>query len=128
MCTWSDPLRYKLFPLCRAIILVLDEVTPHTGLDPDGFISLDNELQIQSVLIVRPGNESGLSEPINLETVREQAIPLARSDVTSHDAIDVMRVALATAVQCIINLRRREGKVIPDSALDLAVDTSLPVH
>lgn len=121
MCTWSDTLKHKLFLLCWVIILVLNELSPHTGLDSDGFISSDNDVQIQIVLMVRTRNESGLSEPINLE----QALPLARPDVTSHDGIDAIQVTLATTVQFIVRLQRREEQVILDLALDLAVNTAL---
>lgn len=70
MSAWADPHKCKLLPLCRAIMIVLNELAPDIVLDPGGFISLDDELQRQSDLMVRTGDESGLSEPINLENVR----------------------------------------------------------
>ena len=99
---WLDPQRSKLLPLCRAIIIVLDELAPDIGFDPDGYIFLDNELQRQNVLMVRTGDESGLSEPIRCESVREQALPLAGPDIESYDGVEVIRATLTTLVRLIV--------------------------
>lgn len=106
MRAWPD--EFKLLPVCWAIIVVLDELSPEPEYepvyDPDGFISLDNEIQRQSVLMVRTGDESGLSAPISFESVREQALPLARPDIESNECIDAVRVTLAIAVRFVADL------------------------
>lgn len=85
----------------------------------------DNELQIQSILMVWTGAKFGLGEPVNLETVREQALPLARPEVKPHDGNDAVRVILATAVRFVVDLQRREEVALPHSALGSTVDPSL---
>ena len=94
MDAWPD--QYKLLPVCRAIIVVLDglvSVDLHERL-----IYLDLEVQRQNVVMVRTGNEKILSEPISFESIKELALPLARPDLETHDDIDAIRVPLATAV------------------------------
>ena len=122
---WPDPRNFKLLPVCRALIMILDELSPSTGPDPDGFISLDNELQRQSVLMVRTGEESHLSEPISFENVKEEALPLARPDIKSYENTDAVRVVLAIAVRFVVDLQRREELAIPESALSSTIDQSL---
>ena len=119
--TWPD--QFKLLPVCRAIIVVLDKLV----LDPDeqGPVYLDLELQRQNVLMVRTGNETGLSKPISFESVRDLALPLARPDIETHSDIDAIRVPLATAVKFIVNLQRREEIAFPESAPSTAVDRGL---
>jgi hypothetical protein len=61
---------YKLLPLCRAIILILDELDQDVEEDEDGRVSLDEYSQAQSVLMVRTGDESHLSAPITFEQIK----------------------------------------------------------
>ena len=118
---WPD--QFKLLPVCRAIIVVLDELV----LDDVNkeMIYLDLEVQKQNVLMVRTGNEIGLSEPISFDSIRELALPLARPDVQTYNDIDAIRVPLATAVQFIVNLQQREEAAFPESAPSTAVDQAL---
>lgn len=116
-----SPQNLRLFPVCRAIIMVFDELETADRFDPDGFIILDEELQRQNVLMVRTGDESGLSEPISFESVRGLALPLARPDLNSNDGIEAIRVTLATAVRFVVDLQRREELAFPESAPSSAV-------
>ena len=120
MDAWPD--QYKLLPLCRAIVVVLDELVPTLH---ERFIYLDLEVQRQNVVMVRTGNETGLSSPISFAGIREHALPLARPDLETQNDIDAIRVPLATAVQFIVNLQRREEAACPDSAPSTAVEESL---
>ena len=121
MDAWPD--QFKLLPVCRAIIVVLDELVPHR--DHEHLIYLDLEVRRQNVVMVRTGNETGLSEPISFEDIREQALPLARPDLATYNDIDAIRVPLATAVQFIVNLERREEAAFPESAPSTAFQESL---
>lgn len=117
---------FKLFPICRAIVMVFDEFVSMEDQDyPDGYVEIDEELQRQNVLMVRTGDESGLSEAINFESVREQALPLARPDLNAHDGIEAIRVTLATAVRFVIDLQRREELAFPESGSISAVEPAL---
>ncbi|CAF9912597.1 hypothetical protein IMSHALPRED_000358 [Imshaugia aleurites] len=122
-----SPQNYKLSPTCRAIIIVLDKLASREDdkFFSGGYISLDEEVQKQNVLMVRTGDESGLSEPINFESVRERALPLARPDLNPHDGIEAIRVTLATAVGFVVDLQRREELAFPESAPSSAVDRAL---
>ena len=108
--------------------MVLDGLAPIEKYDPDWYIDLDEKLQRQSVVMVRTGNESALSEPISLQSLREQVLPLARPDIDSHDRTDAVRVTLATAVRFVTDLQRREEAAIPESAPIPAVERSLYPH
>ena len=121
-----SPQNFRLFPICRAIIMVLDELVEiEHGLHPDGCLLLDVELQRQNVLMVRTGDESGLSEPISFESVRHAALPLARPNLNPHDGIEAIRVTLATAVRFVVDLQRREELAFPESAFSSAIDPAL---
>ena len=121
MDAWPD--QFKLLPVCRAIIVVFDELV---RIRADGhLIHLDLEVQRQNVVMARTGNETGLSEPISFESIRELALPLARPDVETNKNIDAIRVPLATAIQFIVNLQRREEAAFPDSGPSTAVEESL---
>lgn len=74
------------------------------------------------------GGESGLSVPISFESLREGALFLAKPDVTTHDGIEVIRVALATAVHFVADLQQREELAFPASAPNLAVESALCPH
>lgn len=106
---WPNSQHYKLLPLCRAILIVLDEIPPNPG----ARISLEREVQRQNVLIIRTGDEDSLSAPINFDTIRSQSLPLARSDTDAEDCESIIRVSLRTAVQFILDLQRREELAFP---------------
>lgn len=116
------PNQFKLLPICRAIIVVLDKLAPRNEPTVDGFLSLDEYLQTQSVLMVRTGEETGLSEAINFQDVKEQVLPLARPDPSPEDGIDVIRVTLATAVRFVVDLQLREEATFSPSAPSTAPD------
>ena len=118
---WPD--RYKILPVCRAIIVVLDELVREC--DKEDAVYLDLEVQRQNVVMVRTGDEAGLSEPVSFESVKDLALPLARPDIEKNSDIDAIRVPLATAVQFMVNLQRREEIAIPESAPGTAVDPKL---
>ena len=121
MNAWPD--QFKLLPICRAIIVVLDELVESDV--NERFVYLDLEVQRQNVLMVRTGSEIGLSEPISFDSIRELALPLARPDVETCKDIEAIRVPLATAVQFIVDLERREEVAFPESAPSTAVERAL---
>lgn len=105
---------YRLLPLCRAVILVLDQLAPYKEPDSDGLTRLDQESQRQSVMMVRTGDEDGLSASVSFENIREHALPLAREDARlNDDGRSAIRVSLATAVKFIADLERREDLAFP---------------
>ena len=108
---WPDPQTYRLLPLYRAILVVLDDFAPPVETERPRRFSLDEQIQRQNVLMVLTGDENGLSAPITFDTIRSQSLPLARTDVT--DKTDIIRVSLRTAVRFIADLERREEEAFP---------------
>ena len=88
--TWPDPRNYKLLPLYRAIIILLDELAPFNVTKPHQPVFLDEQVQRQTVLMILTGDETGLSTPINFESIRSQSLPLPKADIA--DRVDVIRV------------------------------------
>lgn len=114
MDVWPNTQNFKLLPLCRAIIVILDELSPDTPVDPDGLIRLDEEMQRVCVLLVLTGDDSGLSTRVTFESLRDQSLPLARTDCTAtDDGVDVIRVPLASAVRFVADLERKEQVANP---------------
>ena len=121
-----SPQNFRLLPICRAIIMVFDELVSREDVSyPGGYVEIDEELQRQNVLMVRTDDESGLSEPISFESVRHTALPLARPDLNSHGGIEAIRVTLAAAVRFVVDLQRREELAFPESAPSSAVEPAL---
>ena len=100
-----------MLPLCRAIIVILDEMPPKQR----ARVVLEEEVQRQNVLIVRTNDEAGLSAPISLDNIRSHSFPLARSDLNTDDdeGGNVVRVPLRTAIKFILDLQRREETAFP---------------
>jgi hypothetical protein len=122
---WPKPQQYKLLPLCRAIVVLIDQLSPAKSLQPGEFVYVDEYAQEQSVLMIRTGDESYLSAPISFESIREHSLPLDRSDITARDEIDAVRVSLTTAIRFITDLERREDDAYPYARDRSLVDTSL---
>lgn len=122
---WPKPQQHKLLPLCRAIVVLIDQLAPSESPEPDGFVYVDKYAQRQSVVMIRTGDESCLSAPISFESIRGQSLPLDRSDITAHDEIDAVRVSLTTAVRFVADLQRREDAAYPYARDRSLVDTSL---
>ncbi len=110
---WPNSQHYKLLPRCRAIIIIIDQLNLDTGSDSNSVI-LHEQSQRQSVLMVRTGDESHLSAPISFESIKADCLPLASTNFSGSD-IDLVRVSLATTVQFIANLQRREEAAFPNS-------------
>lgn len=107
---WEDPEDYKLLPLCRAIMIILDDEQPP---DFDHRVFLDKEAERLNVVIVRTGDEDGLSAPIDFSNIRSESLPLARSDISTDAGEATIRVSLKTAIKFILDLERREQAVFP---------------
>jgi hypothetical protein len=101
---WPDPKRYNLLPLSRSIIVIIEEIAPINGItqDDDRLYLLDELAQIQSVLLVRTGDESDLSAPITFEGLQSTA------------SANTIRVSLSTAVKFIASLQKREIEACSD--------------
>ena len=106
----SNIKHYSLFPLYRAIVVMIDEshrFKRGSMTEPDGLVSLRKQAQIQTILIARTGAEEGLSAPISFESLRSHFRPLQRIDVMRPN-VDVVRVSIAVAVKFIASLEARE--------------------
>jgi len=112
---------HKLLPLVRAVILIYDEEDESIEEDENGCVSLDEYSQVQSVLMIRTGDEAHLSAPITFEHIKEQAFELKRSDC---QGMDVVRVSLATAFQFITTLQQKEDTAMPSIMINM-IDRSL---
>ena len=80
-------------------------------------INLDENSKNQTVLLVRTGDDSHLSAPINFEALRANGfcLHLARTVVPA----DVVRVSLANAINFVADLQQREGATFPQSRANL---------
>lgn len=116
--------RFHLLPLCRAIIVLLDEFPPIPVRKMDGTVSLDDEVQRQTAVLVLTGYNQDLSGAVNFDTIRSESLPLARHDVSATDSANMIRVSLRTAVQFIAGLQQREERAFPDSK-DGSTDSTL---
>jgi hypothetical protein len=123
--SWPKPQQHKLLPLCRAIVVLIDQLAPSESPEPDGFVYVDKYAQRQSVVMIRTGDESCLSAPVSFESIRGHSLPLDRSDITARDEIDAVRVSLTTAVRFVADLQRREDAAYPYARDRSLVDTSL---
>lgn len=108
---------FHLLPLCRAIIVPLDEsVEPLIKVDYT--ISLNDEVRRQTAVLVLTGYDQGLSSGIDFNTVRAESLPLARGDVSATDGSNMIRVSLKTAVQFVAELQQREERAFSSSRRD----------
>ncbi|KAL9016108.1 MAG: hypothetical protein Q9185_006519 [Variospora sp. 1 TL-2023] len=105
-------------PLYPAIVLVVDRMVSKpdqaSNTSSDGYIRLGKIAQLQSVLMVRTGQEEQLSAPISFASIRDRSLPLDRADTIGRED-DIIRVDIATAVQFITALERREVSAKPDT-------------
>ena len=111
------PRNHNFLPLCRAILIVFDEIFPTGSAD----ILLDKESQRQNVLVVRTKDEDGLSASINFDAIRSQSLPLARSDISNDHKDDIIRVSLRTAVHFVLDLQRREEIAFPEVSCNTSI-------
>lgn len=111
-----DPRYFKLHPFCEALIAVFDKYNAVTvRRHADGFRHYDDVTQDQSILLARTGHEEKLSAPISFDSLKHEALPLARSE--DIGTIDIIRVPLLVGVRFVPNLLLREEAAFPESAL-----------
>ncbi|KAH8592020.1 hypothetical protein B0O99DRAFT_690083 [Bisporella sp. PMI_857] len=111
-----DPRYFKFQPLCRALIAVFDEylfVAAKTHVD--GYRHYDDVARAQTILLVRTGYENGLSAPITFDSLKNEALPLARSE--NLEGIDIIRIPLQVGVRFVANLLLREEAAFPESVV-----------
>ena len=101
---------FHLLPLSRAIIVLLDEELSEPVLKEDGTVSLDDEVQRRTAVLVLTGFNQGLSGVLNFDNIRSNALPLARDDISATGDLNVIRVSLKTAVHFIAELQQREER------------------
>ena len=107
--------RYRLLPLGRAIIVLLDELPPPPVKRPDGTISLDDEIKRMSAVLVLTGLDQGLINPVSFDSIRSKALPLNRNDIGTMDGKEIIRVSLEIAVKFITGLQQDEDRLYPGS-------------
>lgn len=122
---WPNTRDFKLLPMYRAIIVILDELPLDKVVASDGSIPLDEIMQRENVVLVLTGDDSGLSTPVTFESLIPRSLPLARVDWTaSGNDIDAIRVPLALAVRFVADPERREQAAYP-ATRPIAVDKSI---
>jgi hypothetical protein len=113
---WPDPRYFKLHSICEALIVVFDEYKSVAAeKHADGFRHYDDVAQNQSIILARTGHENGLSAPISFESLKDKALPLARSE--DMGTIDVIRIPLQVGVHFVANLLLREEAAFPESVV-----------
>ena len=81
-------------------------------------MSLDEEVQRRTAVMIITGDNRGLSTPISFDAIRSESLPLARSDVNSADQSHIIRVFLKVAVQFVAKLQKREETLVSIAADD----------
>lgn len=115
----NDPRNYRSFPLCWALMVVQDNyIDPltHPELEPldlDDPEYLNIYRQIQTVVLVRTGDEKFISTPIDFSTIVDKSLPLNRPDLPPDSGIDAIRVSLHDAVKFIAEIQKHEEKEYP---------------
>ena len=113
---WPDPRYFKLHSICEALIVVFDEYKSVAAeKHADGFRHYGDVAQNQSIILARTGHENGLSAPISFESLKDKALPLARSE--DMGTIDVIRIPLQVGVHFVANLLLREEAAFPESVV-----------
>ena len=113
---WPDLRYFKLHSICEALIVVFDEYKSVAAeKHGDGFRHYDDVAQNQSIILARTGHENGLSAPISFESLKDKALPLARSE--DIGTIDVIRIPLQVGVHFVANLLLREEGAFPESVM-----------
>jgi len=65
--------------------------------------------------LAQTGHENGLSTPISFESLKDKALPLARSE--DMGTINVIRIPLQVGVHFVANLLLREEAAYPESVV-----------
>ena len=86
-------------------------------------LSLNEQMQRQTAVLILTGNDSELSSPINFEAFKNCALPLARDDLTSDHKAPMIRVAMKAAVEFIAEMQKREDLA---TSLTLQDSTTMP--
>lgn len=124
---WPNPRYTRLNPLCEALIAVFDEYKiVATEKHADGLRHYDDVAREQSILLVRTGQEVGLSAPISFESLKDDALPLGRNE--DIGAIDVIRVPMQVGVRFVASLFLREEAAFPDADLGRGNIAKEPDH
>ena len=118
--SWED---FNLLPLSRAIIVLLDEPCSPPIFKVDGTVSLDDEVERRTAVLVLTGFTQGLIGVLNLDSIRSNALPLARDDIKTSDS-NVIRVSLKTAVHFIAALQQREERAASDLIGELTTESA----
>ncbi|KAI4102629.1 MAG: hypothetical protein L6R37_004284 [Teloschistes peruensis] len=111
---------HSLLALYRALVVIVDKIwEPLQGYqrESDGLESMHNFALNQTVIIACTGANTGLSALISLESLKKESFPLEASlpdDDTALGGNEVTRVSLATAVQFITSLEKRENLANPN--------------
>lgn len=119
---WGHREHYRLLPLCRAIIVLFDELVSQAVPKSNGKIPLDDEAQRWTAVLILPRYDHGSSCAISFYASRWRSLPLVRDDFDTIDSSNVIRVSLKAAVGFIAELQRREEKAFPSSEKQAATN------
>ncbi|EPE31804.1 hypothetical protein GLAREA_11886 [Glarea lozoyensis ATCC 20868] len=105
---WKHPEKYQLKQTYRAIIMMMDRYVSSDfdlRIPEKSFIDVAEHARKQTVLLVRTGEDEGISSLVDFETLRAsgKCLPLDRNDV-EVDSEDVVRVSIADAVEFVCGL------------------------
>jgi hypothetical protein len=119
-----------ILPICRAVMIVLDQEVPkhhrdeisrRTGERITRPVCLEAFSPLQNLLLARTGNEEALSAPLDFTSLAEHALPLARDDIPFGPSVDglpaeatALRVPLPVAVAFLHKLQRHEETIRPE--------------
>ena len=121
---------YKIQPLYKAVILLVDRFDMDLEPDASGVFDLQKAIHRQSVLVARTGMEAGLSSQISFSSLKGKTLPLERSDCGMDSNVEVVRTSLANGIRFILDLEKRELTACPQNlpvcGSDLGLNPSSP--
>jgi hypothetical protein len=132
---------YKILPLCRAVVTVLDQqvseeelsvmqtVTRVPGIHPPFMEAIGN---LQNVLMIRTEKESALSAPIDFSSIAHHAMSITLPDDETQHTVSVpniswhttsIRVPLNIAIDFLSDIQAREQRAFPGFYVHLVNDS-----
>jgi hypothetical protein len=114
---------YKILPLCRAIMVVIDQrvpqhevdrITSTTGERITHPSSVPAFAPLQNVMLVRTGDGADLSAFIDFLELAKCALPRERPDIPFMSESAVIRIPLPVAVEYLCELQQREEDARPE--------------
>ncbi|KAL9609792.1 MAG: hypothetical protein Q9167_005470 [Letrouitia subvulpina] len=116
---------YDIHPLYKAVILLCDDFNMRVEPDSNDVFDLQEAVYSQTILIVRTGEEVGLSSPISFSSLKGKTLPLKRPELGENSNVEVIRTSLADGIRFVCDLEEKEFRAYPQSVHNCGSDQRL---